>query len=130
MARLSCTPMHKTVATQSHNAPVKEEPAYPAGMLTEIQLLPQQAGMAAILATAVINSECPWIQAYAHPQRHTETHRDTQRHTDTHILVICVCHIMLANPALQFLEELICDSEAEFGKNEQKKNSTHTPDQF
>ncbi|XP_012688018.1 zinc finger protein ZFPM1 isoform X2 [Clupea harengus] len=57
VARLSCTPMHKTVATQSHNAPVKEEPAYPAGMLTEIQLLPQQAGMAAILATAVINKD-------------------------------------------------------------------------
>lgn len=44
--------------------PVKEEPAEPEGPAsshTDIQLLPQQAGMASILATAVINSEytCP-----------------------------------------------------------------------
>lgn len=37
---------------------VKEEPLYPAALRTDIQLLPQQAGMAAILATAVVNSEC------------------------------------------------------------------------
>lgn len=37
---------------------VKEEPLYPAALRSEIQLLPQQAGMAAILATAVVNSEC------------------------------------------------------------------------
>lgn len=29
-------------------------------MHTDIQLLPQQAGMASILATAVINSKSPW----------------------------------------------------------------------
>ena len=37
---------------------VKEEPLYPAVLHSDIQLLPQQAGMAAILATAVVNSEC------------------------------------------------------------------------
>lgn len=40
--------------------PVKKEPAEPeclARSHTDIQLLPQQAGMASILATAVINSE-------------------------------------------------------------------------
>lgn len=37
---------------------VKEEPLYPAALHSDIQLLPQQAGMAAILATAVVNSEC------------------------------------------------------------------------
>lgn len=37
---------------------VKEEPLYPAALHSEIQLLPQQAGMAAILATAVVNSKC------------------------------------------------------------------------
>ncbi|XP_077424644.1 zinc finger protein ZFPM1 [Vanacampus margaritifer] len=36
---------------------VKEEPLYPAALHTEIQLLPQQAGMAAILATAVVNKD-------------------------------------------------------------------------
>ncbi|XP_061139830.1 zinc finger protein ZFPM1 [Syngnathus typhle] len=35
----------------------KEEPLYPAALHTDIQLLPQQAGMAAILATAVINKD-------------------------------------------------------------------------
>lgn len=42
------------------NHPVKKEPAEPeclAPSHTDIQLLPQQAGMASILATAVINSE-------------------------------------------------------------------------
>lgn len=44
--------------TPSH--PVKKEPAEPeclAPCHSDIQLLPQQAGMASILATAVINSE-------------------------------------------------------------------------
>ncbi|XP_077567898.1 zinc finger protein ZFPM1 [Stigmatopora nigra] len=36
---------------------VKEEPVYPAALHTDIQLLPQQAGMAAILATAVVNKD-------------------------------------------------------------------------
>lgn len=36
---------------------VKEEPLYPAALHSDIQLLPQQAGMAAILATAVVNSK-------------------------------------------------------------------------
>ncbi|XP_061628649.1 zinc finger protein ZFPM1 isoform X1 [Phyllopteryx taeniolatus] len=36
---------------------VKEEPPYPAALHTDIQLLPQQAGMAAILATAVVNKD-------------------------------------------------------------------------
>ncbi|KAK2918304.1 zinc finger protein ZFPM1 isoform X1 [Channa argus] len=36
---------------------VKEEPLYPAALHSDIQLLPQQAGMAAILATAVVNKD-------------------------------------------------------------------------
>lgn len=45
-------------STPSH--PMKKEPAEPecpAPAHADIQLLPQQAGMASILATAVINSE-------------------------------------------------------------------------
>lgn len=42
----------------THKQPVvKEEAVYAAALHSEIQLLPQQAGMAAILATAVVNSE-------------------------------------------------------------------------
>ncbi|KAG5848546.1 hypothetical protein ANANG_G00099600 [Anguilla anguilla] len=52
------TTEERSTATETHNAPVKEEePAYPAALHSEIQLLPQQAGMAAILATAVINKD-------------------------------------------------------------------------
>ncbi|XP_030282429.1 zinc finger protein ZFPM1 isoform X2 [Sparus aurata] len=36
---------------------VKEEPLYPTVLRSDIQLLPQQAGMAAILATAVVNKD-------------------------------------------------------------------------
>lgn len=45
-----------SLVTQKQSA-VKEEPLYPAALHSDIQLLPQQAGMAAILATAVVNSE-------------------------------------------------------------------------
>lgn len=46
-----------SLVTQNQ-AVVKEEQLYPAALHSDIQLLPQQAGMAAILATAVVNSEC------------------------------------------------------------------------
>lgn len=49
--------MDQLAETPTQSVRVKEEPAYPAALRSEIQLLPQQAGMAAILATAVINSE-------------------------------------------------------------------------
>lgn len=57
MAVLSWTSTAQQAATQTHKLPVKEEPVYPATLPSDIQLLPQQAGMAAILATAVVNSE-------------------------------------------------------------------------
>ena len=50
----------KPPSNPSH--PVKKEPAEPespAPSHPDIQLLPQQAGMASILATAVVNSESP-----------------------------------------------------------------------
>lgn len=53
VARLS-PPLSLVTQKQSM---VKEEPLYPAALHSDIQLLPQQAGMAAILATAVVNSE-------------------------------------------------------------------------
>lgn len=51
------------LVTEPHSTPrhpVKKEPTEPESLApshTDIQLLPQQAGMASILATAVINSE-------------------------------------------------------------------------
>ncbi len=57
LATLSCSTVDQLAETPTQSVRVKEEPAYPAALHSEIQLLPQQAGMAAILATAVINSE-------------------------------------------------------------------------
>ncbi|XP_067091231.1 zinc finger protein ZFPM1 [Osmerus mordax] len=45
------------ISLTTHNALVKEESPYPAALRPDIQLLPQQAGMAAILATAVVNKD-------------------------------------------------------------------------
>lgn len=51
------------LAAEPHSAPSQpvKEPVEPEGLApspaTDIQLLPQQAGMASILATAVVNSE-------------------------------------------------------------------------
>lgn len=57
LASLSSSNGDHSAGTQTHGVRVKEEPAYPAALHSEIQLLPQQAGMAAILATAVVNKD-------------------------------------------------------------------------
>uniref|UniRef100_A0AAY4DPN6 Zinc finger protein ZFPM1 n=1 Tax=Denticeps clupeoides TaxID=299321 RepID=A0AAY4DPN6_9TELE len=57
LATLAWPTTQQTSGTQTQHAPVKEERAYPAALHSEIQLLPQQAGMAAILATAVVNKD-------------------------------------------------------------------------
>ncbi|KAK7892080.1 hypothetical protein WMY93_024043 [Mugilogobius chulae] len=46
-----------SLVTHKQQPVVKEEPVYPAALHSDIQLLPQQAGMAAILATAVVNKD-------------------------------------------------------------------------
>lgn len=60
LATLSTPSMEQRSPSKTQAVAVKEEPTgvYPASLHSEIQLLPQQAGMAAILATAVVNSEC------------------------------------------------------------------------
>ena len=60
LATLSLSSVKQLSSSQTQDVVVKEEPTgvYPASLHSEIQLLPQQAGMAAILATAVVNSEC------------------------------------------------------------------------
>uniref|UniRef100_A0A8B9KXX2 Zinc finger protein, FOG family member 1 n=2 Tax=Astyanax mexicanus TaxID=7994 RepID=A0A8B9KXX2_ASTMX len=57
VATLSWSTMVQQSEAQTETTVVKEEPAYPATLPSEIQLLPQQAGMAAILATAVVNKD-------------------------------------------------------------------------
>lgn len=62
-------------AIPNHHA-VKAEPGespYPAALHSDIQLLPQQAGMAAILATAVVNSESSGMESVGRGG-HTHTH--------------------------------------------------------
>lgn len=55
--------LHVLLVTEPHGAPKHpvqepaEEPGGSALVHTDIQLLPQQAGMASILATAIINSK-------------------------------------------------------------------------
>lgn len=68
MASLSASPVYSvgpqeqltpplSLVTHKQQPVVKEEPLYPAALHSDIQLLPQQAGMAAILATAVVNKD-------------------------------------------------------------------------
>ncbi|KAG5839820.1 hypothetical protein ANANG_G00209060 [Anguilla anguilla] len=71
--------------TETHNAPVKEEepePPHP-----EIHLLPQQAGMAAILATAIINKDvfpCKacgiWYRSERNLQAHLQFYCASRKH--------------------------------------------------
>ncbi|KAL4657096.1 zinc finger protein ZFPM1 [Arapaima gigas] len=57
LAALTAPTVEKASLTEMCNTSVKEEPTYPATVQPEFQLLPQQAGMAAILATAVVNKD-------------------------------------------------------------------------
>ncbi|XP_029613688.1 zinc finger protein ZFPM1 isoform X1 [Salmo trutta] len=59
LAMLSTPSMEQRSPSKTQGVVVKEEPTgvYPASLHSEIQLLPQQAGMAAILATAVVNKD-------------------------------------------------------------------------
>lgn len=69
--------------TPSH--PVKEEPAEPecpAPSHTDIQLLPQQAGMASILATAVINSEYATVPPHPAPRHCGDNPQDLKTRKD------------------------------------------------
>uniref|UniRef100_A0A667ZT91 Zinc finger protein, FOG family member 1 n=1 Tax=Myripristis murdjan TaxID=586833 RepID=A0A667ZT91_9TELE len=60
LSRSSSSPLDQLsppLSLVTQKASVKEEPLYPAALHSDIQLLPQQAGMAAILATAVVNKD-------------------------------------------------------------------------
>ncbi|KAJ8416312.1 hypothetical protein AAFF_G00383340 [Aldrovandia affinis] len=94
LARLP-EPMH----TETHNAPVKEEPELPC---PEMQLLPQQAGMATILATAVINKDIFLCKACGIWYR-------SERNLQAHLMYYCASRKQEpASPPLDYPKEHIC----------------------
>ncbi|XP_036044849.1 zinc finger protein ZFPM1 isoform X2 [Onychomys torridus] len=88
--------LHVSLVTEPHGTPrhpVQEpvEPGGPAPVHTDIQLLPQQAGMASILATAVINNVFPckdcgiWYRS--------------ERNLQAHLLYYCASRQRAGSPA-------------------------------
>lgn len=85
------------------------EGMYPARLLDSIQLLPQQAAMASILPTAIVNSEClraklergaanlaphnrtgvPFFLSVSFSSIHTNTHKHAHIHTYTQVHTAC-----------------------------------------
>lgn len=72
------------------------EGMYPARLLDSIQLLPQQAAMASILPTAIVNSEClhmhrhrSWNEMFFCLDMHNPTPVLSLSHTHTHQSTAC-----------------------------------------
>uniref|UniRef100_A0A8C0X0U3 Zinc finger protein ZFPM1 n=1 Tax=Castor canadensis TaxID=51338 RepID=A0A8C0X0U3_CASCN len=85
------------LTTESHSTsshPVKEpaEPESPAPVHTDIQLLPQQAGMASILATAVINKD-------VFPCKDCGIWYRSERNLQAHLLYYCASRQRAGSPA-------------------------------
>ncbi|XP_023493244.2 zinc finger protein ZFPM1 isoform X2 [Equus caballus] len=81
--------------------PVKEEPAEPEGPAsshTDIQLLPQQAGMASILATAVINKD-------VFPCKDCGIWYRSERNLQAHLLYYCASRQSAGSPAAAATDE-------------------------
>ncbi|XP_054444801.1 zinc finger protein ZFPM1 isoform X2 [Pteronotus mesoamericanus] len=86
-------------STPSH--PVKKEPAEPeclAPSHTDIQLLPQQAGMASILATAVINKD-------VFPCKDCGIWYRSERNLQAHLLYYCASRQSASSPATATADE-------------------------
>ncbi|XP_025947826.1 zinc finger protein ZFPM1, partial [Apteryx rowi] len=81
-------------AIANHGA--KAEPGdspYPAALRSDIQLLPQQAGMAAILATAVVNKD-------VFPCKDCGIWYRSERNLQAHLMYYCASRQSAASPAL------------------------------
>ncbi|XP_053410681.1 zinc finger protein ZFPM1 isoform X2 [Nycticebus coucang] len=86
-------------STPSH--PMKEEPAEPACPApthSDIQLLPQQAGMASILATAVINKD-------VFPCKDCGIWYRSERNLQAHLLYYCASRQSTGSPATAAMDE-------------------------
>ncbi|XP_010186746.1 PREDICTED: zinc finger protein ZFPM1, partial [Mesitornis unicolor] len=80
-----------------HQATVKAEPGempYPAALRSDIQLLPQQAGMAAILATAVVNKD-------VFPCKDCGIWYRSERNLQAHLMYYCASRQSAGSPALE-----------------------------
>ncbi|NWX46767.1 FOG1 protein, partial [Steatornis caripensis] len=83
-------------AIPNHHA-VKAEPddsPYPAALHSDIQLLPQQAGMAAILATAVVNKD-------VFPCKDCGIWYRSERNLQAHLMYYCASRQSAGSPALE-----------------------------
>ncbi|XP_030060436.1 zinc finger protein ZFPM1 [Microcaecilia unicolor] len=79
------------------NHEVKSEPAepsYPAPLHSEIQLLPQQAGMAAILATAVVNKD-------VFPCKDCGIWYRSERNLQAHLMYYCASRQSATSPSVE-----------------------------
>lgn len=73
------------------------EGMYPARLLDSIQLLPQQAAMASILPTAIVNSECLTTSAHTMGQNEMCFCLDMHNHTYTNVLSFCLRFLCLSH---------------------------------
>ncbi|XP_023560940.1 zinc finger protein ZFPM1 isoform X2 [Octodon degus] len=80
------------------SCPVKEEPNSPGQMHPDIQLLPQQAGMASILATAVINKDI-------FPCKDCGIWYRSERNLQAHLLYYCASRQGASSPATTATED-------------------------
>ncbi|XP_048210915.1 zinc finger protein ZFPM1 [Perognathus longimembris pacificus] len=95
--------LHASLVAEPHGTPgppLKEpaEPARPAPAHADIQLLPQQAGMASILATAVINKDI-------FPCKDCGIWYRSERNLQAHLLYYCASRQRAGSPAATAAEE-------------------------
>ncbi|XP_029464509.1 zinc finger protein ZFPM1 [Rhinatrema bivittatum] len=82
-------------AIPSHEVKIEPaEPPYPATLHSEIQLLPQQAGMAAILATAVVNKDI-------FPCKDCGIWYRSERNLQAHLMYYCASRQSATSPSLE-----------------------------
>ncbi|XP_046290551.1 zinc finger protein ZFPM1 isoform X2 [Marmota monax] len=93
--------LHVFLMAEPCGHPVKKEPAEPecpAPVPTDIQLLPQQAGMASILASAVINKD-------VFPCKDCGIWYRSERNLQAHLLYYCASRQSAGSPATAATEE-------------------------
>uniref|UniRef100_I3N167 Zinc finger protein ZFPM1 n=1 Tax=Ictidomys tridecemlineatus TaxID=43179 RepID=I3N167_ICTTR len=93
--------LHVFLMAEPRGHPVKKEPAEPecpAPVPTDIQLLPQQAGMASILASAVINKD-------VFPCKDCGIWYRSERNLQAHLLYYCASRQSAGSPATAATEE-------------------------
>ncbi|OPJ78239.1 zinc finger protein ZFPM1 isoform B [Patagioenas fasciata monilis] len=88
VAEPPAVPNHHAVTAEPGDSP------YPAALRSDIQLLPQQAGMAAILATAVVNKD-------VFPCKDCGIWYRSERNLQAHLMYYCASRQSAGSPALE-----------------------------